>query len=208
MWRSPPDVGAVRFLNATDVLPARPQRVIVAGTSGSGKTHLAARIGAGLAIPHVEIDALHHGPAWTKRPTFEADVRGFAQSPQWVTEWQYSTARPILAECADLLVWLDLSLTRVMWQVTRRTIGRALRREVLWNGNLEPPLWTILHDRDHIVRWAWRTHSETRERVAALAAQRPHLTVVHLANRAEIERWVAATLARWTRSNDERSGVS
>lgn len=184
----------MRYLAATDALPARPQRVIVAGTSGSGKTHLAARIGAALQIPHVEIDALHHGPGWIKRATFEADVERFARSPKWVTEWQYSAVRPLLADRADLLVWLDLSRTRVMWQVIRRTVGRSMRRELLWNGNVEPPLWTILRDRDHIVRWAWRTHGQTRVRVVALAAERPHLPIVRLGCRAEIERWVAETL--------------
>jgi len=198
----------MRYLNATDELSTRPQRVIVAGTSGSGKTHLAARIGATLQIPHVEIDALHHGPGWAKRPEFEGDVRRLARSPQWVTEWQYPAARPMLAERADLLVWLDLSLTRVMWQVTRRTIGRALNREVLWNGNVEPPLWTILRDRDHIIRWTWRTHGQTRSRVVALAAERPHLTIVRLGNRAEIERWIAQALAGWVGSNRGRDGVA
>jgi hypothetical protein len=70
----------MRYLNATDELSTRPQRIIVAGTSGSGKTRLAARIGAALQIPHVEIDALHHGPGWVKRPEFEVDVRRFACS--------------------------------------------------------------------------------------------------------------------------------
>src|SRR3712207_7517851 len=52
LFRSGPD----------DQLPHRPARVVVAGTSGSGKTTLAARIGRELGIPHVEIDALFHGP--------------------------------------------------------------------------------------------------------------------------------------------------
>jgi hypothetical protein len=43
-----------------------------------------------------------------------------------------------------------------------------LSRQVLWNGNLEPPLWTILTDREHIVRWAWTTHGKPATRVAAL----------------------------------------
>lgn len=190
----------MRYLTASDALRAHPQRVIVAGASGSGKTHLAARIGAALQIPHIEIDALHHGPGWSKRPTFEADVERFAQSPQWVTEWQYSSARPLLARRADLLVWLDLSRTKVMWQVTRRTLRRFFRREALWNGNVEPPLWTIFGDRDHIIRWAWRTHDETRSRVAALAAERPDLTVVRLNDRADVERWVAGALAKLARA--------
>lgn len=191
----------MRYLSATDDIPVRPQRVIVAGASGAGKTHLAARIGLALRIPHIELDELHHGPGWTKRPTFEADVQRFAVSPQWVTEWQYSSVRPLLAERANLLVWLDLSLPRVMWQVTRRTVGRSLRQTAIWNGNVEPPLWTILRDRDHIIRWGWRTHEEARTRVVAVAAQQPHLHVVRLGNRSEIEQWVGGALHRCCRSD-------
>lgn len=44
-----------------------------------------------------------------------------------------------------------------MRQVVRRTVVRRLRRVVLWNGNVEPPLRTIITEQDHIVRWAWRT---------------------------------------------------
>lgn len=191
---------SMRYLTANHTLSTQPQRVIVAGTSGSGKTHLAARISAALKIPHIEIDALHHGPGWNKRPSFETDVEQFAQSPQWVTEWQYSSVRPLLAKRADLLVWLDLSRTRVMWQVTGRTIRRYFHRETLWNGNVEPSLWTIFGDRDHIIRWAWRTHDETRRRVIALAAERPDLPVVRLNDRAEVERWVAEALANAVRA--------
>lgn len=193
-------IPTMRYLAADETFRDRPRRVIVAGTSGSGKTHLAARIGVALQIPHIEMDALHHGFGWNKRPTFEADVEQFARSPQWVTEWQYSSVRSLLAKQADLLVWLDLNRTRVMWQVTRRTLLRVARRETLWNGNVEPPLWTIFRDRNHIIRWAWRTHDETRNRVIALVAERPDLTVVRLRNRADVELWVAGPLANLARA--------
>jgi adenylate kinase family enzyme len=65
----------------------------VAGTSGSGKTTLAARIAAVLKVQHVEIDALFHGPGWTPRPSFEADVHRFSAGPTWVTEWQNGSVR-------------------------------------------------------------------------------------------------------------------
>jgi len=92
-------------------------------------------------------------------------------------------------------VWLDLSRCRVMQQVVRRTVRRRLRRQLLWNGNVEPPLWTLFTDPEHIVRWAWSTHRHNAERVAALMEQRPDLTVVRLANRAAVEAWVAGPLA-------------
>ena len=49
-------------------------RILIAGTSGSGKTTFAQRLGAILGIPHTEMDSLHWGENWTPRPSFEADV--------------------------------------------------------------------------------------------------------------------------------------
>jgi hypothetical protein len=67
---------------------------------------------------------------------------------------------------------------------------------VLWNGNVEPPLWTILTDPEHIVRWAWTTHDKTAARVAALLQKRPDLVVVRLISRSDIERWLTGPLQR------------
>ncbi|OIJ63923.1 AAA family ATPase [Streptomyces mangrovisoli] len=182
------------LLGPNDPLPDLPRRVLVAGTSGSGKTTLAARVGAELGVPHVEIDALYHGPDWTPRPTFETDVHRFSAEQGWVTEWQYGLVRAHLAERADLLIWLDLPRTRVMRQVVRRTLRRRLRRERLWNGNVEPPLWTIFTDREHIVRWAWNTHAKTAARVSAVLDARPELMVVRLRDRAETAHWLGGPL--------------
>jgi hypothetical protein len=60
----------------------------------------------------------------------------------------------------------------------------------LWNGNREAPLWTVLRDRDHIVRWAWTNHRDTARRVAALSVARPDLPVLRLRSRREIEDWL------------------
>jgi hypothetical protein len=46
------------------------------------------------------------------------------------------------------MLWLDLPRALIMWQVVGRTVRRRLARQVLWNGNIEPPLWTLLTDRD------------------------------------------------------------
>jgi adenylate kinase family enzyme len=137
---------------------------------------------------------LHHGPAWTPRESFAADVDAFSAQPRWVTEWQYGSVRDLLADRAELLIWLDLPRRTVMRQVVRRTLRRRLRREVLWNGNIEPPLHTIFTDRDHIVRWAWSTHHKSTLRVAAVRERRPELTIVRLDSRAAVERWCEGAL--------------
>lgn len=184
------------LLDAVAPLPARPRRILVAGTSGAGKTTVARPVAALLDLPHIEIDALFHGPGWTPRDTFQSEVHRFSAGSCWVTEWQYSQVRAILAQRADLLVWLDLPRTVVMRQVIGRTVRRRLSRQVLWNGNREPPLWTILTDQEHIIRWAWNTHHKIATRVAALLEEHPDLVVVRLISRSDIERWIAGPLQR------------
>jgi adenylate kinase family enzyme len=185
----------VPLLGYDAALPHRPRRVIVAGTSGSGKTTLAARLAEVLGVRHVEIDALHHGPGWEPRPTFGSDVEAFSAEPGWVTEWQYSTVRPLLAARADLVVWLDLPRARVMWQVVGRTVRRRVRRQVLWNGNVEPPLWTVVRDPEHVVRWAWDTHPLTAQRIDALLTAQPDRPVVRLRSHREARAWETGPLA-------------
>jgi adenylate kinase family enzyme len=92
------------LLDAVASLPVHPRRVLVAGTSGAGKTTVARRVAAMLNIPHNEIDALFPGPGWTVRDTFESEVHSFSAGSCWVTEWQYSRVRAILAQRADLLI--------------------------------------------------------------------------------------------------------
>jgi adenylate kinase family enzyme len=187
---NPPYCDRVPLLGPHDPLPFRPKRVLVAGTSGSGKSALASRLSRALELPYVEIDALFHGPSWTPRESFEREVDEFSAGSRWTTEWQYEPARPMLAERADLIVWLDLSRLLVMSQVIRRTLHRRRTREVLWNGNLEPPLWTILTDREHIIRWAWSTHGHTRTRIAAVQRQRPDLPIVVLRDHTDSDEWL------------------
>lgn len=179
------------MLSADDPLPGGPWRVLVAGVSGSGKTTLARRIGAALELPVSEMDALHHGAGWVPRPAFMADVDAFSSTGAWVAEWQYPAARPMLAERADTLVWLDLPTPLVLARIVRRTVRRRWRNEELWNGNREAPLRTFFTDREHVVRWAWRTRNWIREIGPGIEQGYPHLTVVRLRSRQDVDRFVA-----------------
>ena len=178
------------MLSASDPLPRPPERVAVAGVSGSGKSTLARRIAGLLDLPYTEMDALHHGPGWTKRPEFESDVDTFLAGARWVTEWQYEYARPRITERADLMVWVDLPFPLTLSRVVRRTVRRRVRREELWNGNLEGPLHTFFTDREHIVRWAISTRRLYHDRIPAVAAARPDLPIVRLRTRGDVDRWL------------------
>jgi len=183
------------MLSADDPLPRAPRRVAVAGVAGVGKSSLAARIAPMIGGPHVDIDGLFHGPDWTPRPEFLDDVAAFTAGDRWVTEWQYGSARPIVAERADMLLWLDLPFATVtLPRVVARTLRRHATGEILWNGNTEPPLRTFFTDPDHIVRWAFRKRHQYRDAVPPLERTHPQLTVVRLRTPRQVERWLAGPL--------------
>ncbi|MGK5520984.1 hypothetical protein ACSNN9_16725 [Micromonospora sp. URMC 107] len=184
------------LLRWNDPLPWRPRRVLVAGTSGAGKTSLAMLIAQSWRLPRVELDALHHGENWVPRPTFRHEVEQFAAQPRWVTEWQYTAKLgDILQSKADLVLWLDHPRRLVMRQVIVRTVARRVRREHLWNGNVEPALRTVFTDPEHVIRWAWRTHGGPGRRVAALLDRRDEeVAVVRLRGRRQVNQWVRRNL--------------
>lgn len=185
-------------------LSAAPRRVLVAGVTGSGKTTLAARVGALWSLPHVELDALFHGPDWTPRPAFLDDVRALASGERWVTEWQYTSkgTDPILAPRAELALWLDYPYRVVRARLLRRTLGRSLRRTELWNGNREKPIWSLLtgDPEENILRWQTATLRTWTERMPEVERRHPHLEIVRLRSPQETRRWL--------RTQEEASGVS
>ena len=178
------------MFTAADTLPHGPRRILVAGVSGCGKTTLAFRLGSLLDLPHTEIDSLFQGPNRVPRADFISDVDRLTREPGWVTEWQYGTVRRMLAQRADTLIWLDFRIGVTMSRLIRRTVRRRLRGEELWNGNVEGPLHGVLTDRDHIIRWGWRTRNKPKQLVPGLAGKYPGLAVVRLASPAELELWL------------------
>lgn len=156
---------SVPLLDAREPLSRRPHRILVGGTSGSGK-------------------------GWTVRSTFAADVEELAAQPEWITEYPYADARPVLLGRCDLVVYLALTRSVVMRRVIARTIRRSIKREQLWNGNVEPPLRTVMTDPDHIVRWAWKTHRRDPERIDEILSHRPEVAVVVLRSPRQIDSWL------------------
>nr|PZN42470.1 MAG: adenylate kinase [Bacillota bacterium] len=169
------------------------RRIVVIGTTGSGKTTLARRLAAVLDYPHVELDALHWQPHWRPAPVevFRQRVREVTSAPCWVVDGNYSQVREILWPAADTVVWLDYPLSVILGRLLRRTARRVLLREELWNGNREDFLRSFL-SRDSILLWALRSYRRRRREYPALLA-RPeyrHLRAIRLRSPREAEAWL------------------
>ena len=171
------------------------QRVSVVGNSGSGKSTMARQLAAALGVPHLELDSVFHQPGWEPLPAgeFRRVVEGAVAGDGWVMDGNYSAVRPIVWARADTVVWLDLPRRTVMRQVVWRTLGRAVTRQELWNGNRES-LRNFLTwaPEESIISWAWHNHGKYRDRYAAAAADpaNAHLTFIRLTSRGAITRFL------------------
>ncbi|WP_426954743.1 adenylate kinase [Muricoccus radiodurans] len=165
-------------------------RIAVVGTSGAGKSTLARRIAQTFGIPHVELDAHFWGPDWTpvEREAMRASIDAATAAPAWVSDGNYeSRVGDIIRARATHLVWLDYSRRIIMPRVIRRSLLRALTQRPLWNGNRER--WSALLERDHPIRYAWRTAHPRRARLEAELRDpaQAHLTVLRLRHPREAE---------------------
>ncbi|SDH65073.1 Adenylate kinase [Pseudomonas flavescens] len=181
-------------------IPGR--RISVVGCSGAGKTTLSRRLAQRLGYRHVELDGLFHQPGWQPLPTeqFQRAVADALQGDGWVVEGNYSSARPLVLERADLVIWLDLPRPAVMRQVLWRTLRRLLSRQVLWNGNRER--WTNLFSlkpEQSILVWAWTRHATYRQRYGEEMRNAPaHRHYLRLSSRQAVERFLTSLSAEAT----------
>jgi adenylate kinase family enzyme len=170
-------------------------RIVVVGSSGSGKTTLARRLAENLGVPHIELDALHHGPNWTEAPRdeFRAMVTEAISGDDWVVDGNYhGKLDDLVLEQADLVVWLDLPLRTVVPRLFRRTLHRIHTRAELWNGNRETWRDAFL-SRDSLFLWVLKTHRGRRRRYESRFAR---YEIVRLRSPREIEAWLGRQLSR------------
>jgi adenylate kinase family enzyme len=165
-------------------------RVLVVGITGAGKTTAARRIAAAHDLPFHELDDLAFGPGWQERPGYLDDLVRLAGAPAWVLDsWGDERVRDLLWQRADTVVWLDYPLRVVIRRLLGRSVRRTVRRERIFNGNVES--YAEWFSRDHPLRTAWRDFRPRRAATAARTRAFPHLRVVRLRSPAETERWFA-----------------
>ena len=169
--------------------------MVVYGHSGSGKSTLARLIGERLGLPVIELDSIFHQPNWQPTPTDEFRPAVMARLNQhldgWVCDGNYGPVRDIVLPRADSVVWLRLPFRVVYWRLLKRTIRRALTRELLWGKNRESWRMTFL-SRESILLWGvtnWRRHVR---RVTQALDEIPHTaSVVELRSPQDVESFIA-----------------
>ena len=104
------------------------QRVLVMGSSGSGKSTFARRLSDMTGLPFVSLDAMYWKPGWiaSDNAEFGQRVAEVARRPQWVMDGNFTSsgAGELRRQSSDTVIWFDLPRWSCMLGIMTRIAGR------------------------------------------------------------------------------------
>jgi adenylate kinase family enzyme len=99
------------------------QRILVMGSSGSGKSTFAQRLSGITGIPVISIDALFWKPGWVEpdRTEFRERLAEAARQPRWIMDGNYTSHLVELRrDVSDTVIWFDLRRSACMLGILAR----------------------------------------------------------------------------------------
>ncbi|SDS27710.1 Adenylate kinase [Microlunatus soli] len=173
---------------------------MVYGVTGSGKSTLAAELARVTELPGIAIDDLTWQPGWV--PVGKDEQRRIigevcAQN-SWILDHGYGSWLDLVNERVELIIGLDYPRWLSLGRLIRRTVGNALTKKPMCNGNVER-LDRILA-KDSIIRWHFHSFAKKRRRLRQWAADPDGPQVLLFSRPAQVERWLRAQVPGGVRS--------
>ncbi|MBK0002691.1 hypothetical protein [Erwinia sp. S38] len=169
----------------------RPERIVILGNAGSGKSTLSRILGAKTNYPVAHLDRLFWGPQWTKPEpaAFRARVSDVVNTETWISEGNYPRRTfDLRIPAADLIVWMDTPRIICLFRVLMRSL-RNQKRSDLPDGcteKINAEFFAFLH-------YIWKFESNDRPKIERLRLEYgPEVPVIHLKNKRQIEQFLSS----------------
>ena len=163
------------------------QRIMVMGSSGSGKSTMAKKLGALTGLPVTHLDTLSWRPGWVEAPKgeLEAKLAEVIAQPEWIIDGNYSKhLRAERLARADTVIYLDFSRYTCLY--------RAFKRLFMYHGKTRPDIGAGCPERITwwLVKWIWTYPKRKGPVLAWLAEIQPPKRVYHLKGNRAVRRFL------------------
>jgi len=166
------------------------QRILVMGSSGSGKSTFAQRLSAITGIPMVSLDALCWKPGWIESDAaeFRTRVTEATRQPRWIMDGDYIShdAGHVRRGAADTVFWFDLP--------TRTCMTGILTRIATSHGRVRPEMAAGCPEKIDFAFWryVWTYRRLRRPRMLEyLERLRPDQSLICFTNRTQADQYLA-----------------
>jgi adenylate kinase family enzyme len=164
------------------------QRILVMGSSGSGKSTFARRLSLATGIPVVSLDAMFWKPGWkpSDDAAFGERVAETAHRQRWIMDGDYiSYAGELRRQLADAVIWFDLPRATC-------TIG-ILTRIATSYGRVRPEMAEGCPEKidAEFFRYVWTYRDRRRPRLLKyFEGLRPDQPLICFTERAQADRYL------------------
>jgi adenylate kinase family enzyme len=164
------------------------QRVLVMGSSGSGKSTFARRLSEITGLPIVSLDALFWKPGWveSEREEFRERVTEAARQPRWIMDGNFTSHHVELRrDTCDTVIWFDLPRrTCILGIMTRVATSYGRVRPEMGEGCPEKIDFKFL-------RYVWNFRTNQRPKLLAyFEGLRADQTFMTFTERAQADRYL------------------
>ena len=164
-------------------------RIVVIGSSCSGKSTFSQTLANKINIKYIELDELHWLPDWQERrdQEFKDLVSKAVSDDAWIVDGNYSIVRDILWPRATTIIWLNHSFRVVLYRSITRSIKRIVTKKKLFSGNVESFKKTFL-SRDSIILWVLKTYHKKRKQYPEILkqAEAKGMKVIEFKNQSQV----------------------
>jgi adenylate kinase family enzyme len=176
------------------------QRIHVTGNSCAGKSTLGERLAKALNAPHIDLDAINWQPNWVSLATtdpaeFERRISEATAGDTWVVAGSYMRySQRVFWPKLEMVIWLDLPLSQLLWRVLRRSWRRWRTKELLWGTNYEKfwPQLMVWKKDESLVWWIITQFYRKRRSMLSLMTDPRwrHIRFIRLTSSDEVELFI------------------
>ena len=143
------------------------RKIIITGTTCTGKTTLGKKIFKEFNIPQIDLDDIHFLPNWIEKENdvFVNDVNLEIEKHQkWIVTGSYqSLLKDTVWQKASLIVWLDYPLNLILRRYFIRTYRRVFLKEKCCGENYESLRKTF--SKESLFFWIFKTYWHRKKRL-------------------------------------------
>ena len=168
-------------------------RIIVIGTSCSGKSTFSKELALKLTLEYIELDALHWLPDWVERDDdiFTELVQSATETDNWVIDGNYGVVRQITWNKADTIIWLNYPFFLVFFRALKRTLRRMITHEQCCGNNKESFRLSFF-SRNSILLWVLTSYHRNKRDFPGIFQQPEfnHLQIIILQSPKKTEQFL------------------
>lgn len=169
------------------------RRILVIGSSGAGKSTVAALLGERLGLSVTSLDRLYYEPGWKARSSaqFREEVARLVSGDEWIIDGDFSDTYDLRFPRAEAIIDLAYSRSRCLLQALKRLAFAA--RE----GRPDLPVGCRECFDLSLLRWIWRYPIDNRPRINdALQRSGGNALQLTFTSPRELNRWINNTVQR------------